>query len=125
MKRRFIDAYGETLLACFERRSEYEIIERDDGWIEAGPARNYLREFKEWPAYQRRAMTQVHGPRVLDVGCGAGRHLLHLQRQGCAVTGIDNSPLAIRVCKRRGARATRACCRSSGLENSPRRGSIP
>jgi SAM-dependent methyltransferase len=107
MKQRFIDAYGATLLGCFAGRSEHEILERDDGYIEAGPARTYFREYKQWPAFERRAMKQVIGPRVLDIGCGAGRHLLHLQRAGFGVTGIDNSPLAIRVCRRRGARDAR------------------
>ena len=40
--------------------------------------------------------------RVLDVGCGAGRHALHLQEQGFDVLGIDNSPLAIKTCRLRG-----------------------
>ena len=40
--------------------------------------------------------------RVLDVGCGAGRCSLYLQRKGFDVIGIDNSPLAIKVCKLRG-----------------------
>ena len=46
-------------------------------------------------------MAYVHG-RVLDIGCGAGRHALYLQEQGHPVTGIDISPLAIDVCKARG-----------------------
>jgi len=40
--------------------------------------------------------------RVLDIGCGAGRHSLYLQRKGFDVLGIDISPLAIKVCKLRG-----------------------
>ena len=40
--------------------------------------------------------------RVLDVGCGAGRHSLYLQKKGFDVLGIDVSPLAIEVCKLRG-----------------------
>ncbi|KPV63337.1 MAG: tellurite resistance protein TehB [Candidatus Bathyarchaeota archaeon BA1] len=40
--------------------------------------------------------------RVLDVGCGVGRHSLYLQKKGFDVLGIDNSPLAIKVCKLRG-----------------------
>lgn len=39
---------------------------------------------------------------VLDVGCGAGRALLHLRERGLQVTGIDNSPGAIEVCRLRG-----------------------
>jgi len=40
--------------------------------------------------------------RVLDIGCGAGRHSLYLQEKGFDVLGIDISPLAIKVCKLRG-----------------------
>jgi 2-polyprenyl-3-methyl-5-hydroxy-6-metoxy-1,4-benzoquinol methylase len=38
----------------------------------------------------------------LDIGCGAGRHSLYLQKRGFDVLGIDSSPLAIKVCKLRG-----------------------
>ena len=40
--------------------------------------------------------------RVLDIGCGAGRHSLYLQKKGLNVLAIDSSPLAIEVCKLRG-----------------------
>ncbi|MFB0502311.1 MAG: class I SAM-dependent methyltransferase [Candidatus Bathyarchaeia archaeon] len=42
--------------------------------------------------------------RVLDVGCGAGRHSLYLQETGLDVLGIDISPLAIKICMLRGLR---------------------
>ena len=40
--------------------------------------------------------------RILDIGCGAGRHSLYLQQKGFDVTGIDISPGAVKVCKFRG-----------------------
>src|ERR1043165_3676282 len=43
----------------------------------------------------------------LDVGCGAGRHSLYLQAKGFDVTGIDNSPLAIEICRQRGLKKTK------------------
>jgi cyclopropane fatty-acyl-phospholipid synthase-like methyltransferase len=48
-------------------------------------------------------MQYVRG-NVLDVGCGAGRVALYLQKKGFNVLGIDLSPLAVKVCKRRGVR---------------------
>ncbi len=35
-------------------------------------------------------------------GCGMGRHALYLQEQGFDVTGTDNSPLVVKICKLRG-----------------------
>ena len=35
---------------------------------------------------------------VLDVACGAGRHMRWLQAQGHTVTGVDRSPEAIAAC---------------------------
>jgi SAM-dependent methyltransferase len=51
-------------------------------------------------------MRYVRG-RTLDVGCGAGRVCLHLQERGQEVVGIDVSPGAIEVCRRRGVRDAR------------------
>jgi SAM-dependent methyltransferase len=45
--------------------------------------------------------------RVLDVGCGAGRVAIELQRRGHEVVGIDVSPLALEVARRCGAKDVR------------------
>jgi len=39
--------------------------------------------------------------RVLDLGCGAGRHILHLSKLGFEVHGLDFSAEALRICWRR------------------------
>ena len=33
--------------------------------------------------------------RILDLGCGNGRHVVHLDKQGFAVTGLDISPTGL------------------------------
>ena len=38
--------------------------------------------------------------RVLDVGCGLGRHAILLAREGFEVYGSDHSPTAIETCRR-------------------------
>lgn len=97
------DAYGQQLLAQLEKQeATFEIIERDDNFIDAGSdAGRYFSEYKDWSPLEQQAITFASG-RVLDIGCGAGRHALYLQEKGFDATGIDNSPGAIKVCKQRG-----------------------
>lgn len=96
------DAYGQEIWAYYKGKDSFEITERDDGYFEAftGP-KAYFSEYEDWSPREKRAMEYVKG-RVLDIGCGAGRHSLYLQKKGFDVLGIDNSPLAIKVCKLRG-----------------------
>jgi SAM-dependent methyltransferase len=86
-------------------RPVIEIIERDDGLINGAPADHYLAEPDQWQPHDHRALRLVRGA-VLDVGTGAGRTALELQRRGMAVTGLDTSAGAIEVARRRGLRDT-------------------
>ncbi len=97
------DAYGRQLLAQYEGgEPTAEIVERDDGYIDTGADPGaYFETYEDWAVEERRAMRFARG-RVLDIGCGAGRHSLHLQEKGLDVTGIDNSPGAVKVCRLRG-----------------------
>ncbi|MFW5786021.1 MAG: class I SAM-dependent methyltransferase [bacterium] len=80
----------------------FEIVERDDGYIgfSRGPER-YFSPYDQWPQYERDALSFARG-RVVDVGCGAGRHSIHLKSQGHAVVPLDNSPGAVEVSRLRG-----------------------
>lgn len=86
-------------------RPVIEVIERDDGLINGAPADHYLGEPNEWQPHDHRALRLARGA-VLDVGVGAGRTALELQRRGMAVTGLDTSPGAIEVARKRGLRDT-------------------
>ncbi len=99
------DAYGRALLAQYESGEPVaEFIERSDGYMDTGADPGaYFETYREWPVAERRAICFAKG-RVLDIGCGAGRHSLYLQEKGLAVTGVDSSPGAIQVCKLRGLR---------------------
>jgi SAM-dependent methyltransferase len=101
------DAYGHEVYDYLRGRGGYELIERDDGHIEdsGGPA-VYFTPYKKWGNHEKAAVKLVRG-RVLDIGCGAGRHALYLQGKGLDVTGIDASPLAVKTCKLRGLRKAR------------------
>jgi SAM-dependent methyltransferase len=100
------DAYGKQLLAQYNRQTPTsEIIERDDNYIETGSAAgSYFTEYDEWHELERQAIDRARG-KILDIGCGAGRHSLYLQSKGFDATGIDNSPGAIKVCKLRGLKS--------------------
>jgi SAM-dependent methyltransferase len=97
------DAFGENLLAQYHGgRSMAEIVERDDGHIDTGSDPGaYFETYKDWSKGEQRAIALARG-RVLDIGCGAGRHSLYLQRKGLDVTAIDSSPGAIEVCRLQG-----------------------
>lgn len=96
------DAIGHGMLEYFNTGRAVEIIERDDGYTNASEGyAAYFLDFEQWPERYRDAVKHVHG-RVLDIGCGAGRHTLHLQNQGFSVTAVDSSPKAIEVCRLRG-----------------------
>ena len=105
MKKRKLedDAFGQMLWAYYKGKEVFEIWERDDGYISASSSavKKYFSEYVNWAQHEKRAMEFVKG-RVLDIGCGAGRHSLYLQKRGFDVLGIDNSPLAIEICKLRG-----------------------
>jgi SAM-dependent methyltransferase len=103
------DTFGQEMWACYKGSKEAsEIVERDDGYFNATPGnpKSYFSEYEDWTPIERKAMELVKG-RVLDIGCGAGRHSLYLQNQGFDVLGIDSSPLAIKICKLRGLKKTR------------------
>jgi SAM-dependent methyltransferase len=102
------DAFGHMLLDYHNGdRSGREIVERDDGYfdVSGGPAA-YFTEYRRWHPHERKAMHYAKG-RVLDIGCGAGRHAIYLQGEGHDVTGIDVSPLALKVARARGLRKTK------------------
>lgn len=96
------DAFGQLLLDHLAGRGGQAILERDDGRAQpALPAAVFFGAFDKWPPEEQQVFEGVQG-RVLDVGCGAGRHSLEAQRRGCEVVAIDISPGAVEVARRRG-----------------------
>ncbi len=95
------DAHGRLMYDFLKGEETFEIIERDDGCFQALPASGYFSPYHKWPTRHKNAMKYVKG-RVLDIGCGAGRHSLYFQRKGFNVLGIDISPYAIRTSRLRG-----------------------
>ncbi len=100
------DAYGQAMLDYLEGERHFNpIIERDDGMIDVDFGLEVYFG-KRWTKPEREALRLAQG-RVLDVGAGAGRVALYLQERGHDVFALDNSPLAVKVMKRRGVRTAK------------------
>jgi SAM-dependent methyltransferase len=88
------ELYGATL------RRRGTLVLRD----EAGAARPV--PLDAWlgaaGAVDERVLARARGP-VLDVGCGPGRHIHALARRGVLAVGVDVSPVAVALARRRGA----------------------
>jgi SAM-dependent methyltransferase len=101
------DAQGHAWYDYFKDKSVTEFIERDDGYLDADVGiANYFSEYKDWSKHIQHAIKLVKG-KVLDIGCGVGRHSLYLQNNGYDVLGIDMSPLAIKISKLQGLKKTK------------------
>ncbi|TFG07544.1 class I SAM-dependent methyltransferase [Candidatus Thorarchaeota archaeon] len=95
------DVFGKVMLDAADGKDALHQIERDDGYIDKSSGKQYVAEFEDWFKGQQEAIQLAKG-RVLDIGCGAGRVSLYLQKKGHDVTAIDISPGAVQVSKNRG-----------------------
>jgi SAM-dependent methyltransferase len=94
-----------------------EIVERDDGFIAATDAARYFGPPSVWPAEETMACDLAEG-RVLDIGCGPGRHAVELRRRGLDVTGLEPSPAAAEVAEHRGVPVLRRTIEQVGPDGS-------
>lgn len=95
------DIFGNIMYDAWKgKNTEYD-LERDDGYINAANGKQYIAPYSEWWASERLATLKFQGP-LLDIGCGAGRVAKYCQERNIEYTGIDISPKAIQVCKKRG-----------------------
>ena len=109
------DLFGMALLDYQNKRHNENIRTFSSLDEEAIMPLPYLfRTYVEMPPLEQMALQKCRG-KVLDIGCGAGSHALHLQNQGFEVTALDVSPGAIAVCRMRGIEKT---VRSSVLDHS-------
>lgn len=99
------DVLGDALKAFYfdnnttdKLTTQSSIAEEDEM-----PLDYLLRSFANMPPLEQKALQLAKG-KVLDVGCGAGSHSLHLQSQGLKVQAIDVSIGAIEVAQDRGVK---------------------
>lgn len=95
-------AFGAMLRSVHTGAGGIGAIERDDGLIEPHDTHQYFTGAPEWSTLDRQACSTATGV-VLDIGCGAGRHVLNLQQHGLRATGFDVSAGACQVARARGA----------------------
>jgi len=93
------DAFGRALLDLVAGAADPIVVERDDGLV-ALDSIDYLAGLDQ---HDQWALDRATG-RVLDVGAGAGRGSLALQKRGQEVVALDVSPGATLACQRRGVR---------------------
>jgi SAM-dependent methyltransferase len=106
------DSFGNNIFESFNSGnlySGYEIEERSDGrFILYGDSNSYFEPFEEWTTIQRLTAPEMKG-KILDVGCGGGKHSLYFQENGQEVYAMDNSPKAIQTCIQRGIQKSIVC----------------
>ena len=82
-----------------------------------------LYEDKDYAKEAQFVLEQIHklAPkpelRVLDLGCGTGRHAVALAERGIRVIGIDRSPFMVAAAERRREQPTSNFARSSGVSS--------
>jgi ubiquinone/menaquinone biosynthesis C-methylase UbiE len=77
------------------RRGEGGLMaEWDDIYREQGV---FMKKPMEFIVQNVNTLREYNVKKVLDLGCGTGRHLIHLIEEGFDVVGVDNSPKAIEL----------------------------
>ncbi|MDY6778761.1 MAG: class I SAM-dependent methyltransferase [Candidatus Nanohaloarchaea archaeon] len=102
------DAFGHMVWDHYQGRPSFEAVEMDTGYLTAispGPEW-YFDAYEDWPDREQEVVDTAEGT-VLDLGCGAGRHSLYLQRQGHEVLAVDTSGYALKTAEARGVARTR------------------
>ena len=98
------DPFGKALYDYWKGDHKTpHIIRRDDGFVDEDSSKDYFRKYGQFPDIEKDLLKFVKG-KILDIGCGAGRHVLYLQKRGFDIVGVDSSPLAVKVCKERGCK---------------------
>ncbi len=80
-------AFADVTIVAYRRRAKRAAA----NWRRVRVPSRMLRRFVEM---------LPRGARVLDYGCGIGRELAWMRRQGCVVEGLDGTPEFVRAARR-------------------------
>jgi ubiquinone/menaquinone biosynthesis C-methylase UbiE len=69
-----------------------------DSWFE-NPQNRFVSDLED--ELMLRLLNPVRGERILDIGCGTGRHLQLFLERGLDITGLDPSPHMLEVAKKK------------------------
>ena len=98
------DVFGKALLDYFSGNYTEDIITSTNISEEDELPLPYLfRDYDEMSELEQKAL-QLSKGKILDVGCGAGNHSLHLQKKGFDIKAIDVSKGAVEVTQKRGVK---------------------
>lgn len=95
------DVFGKALMSYYEGDKTKIRLRRDDNYLDEEDVGMYFSDYDDFPEYEKQILEYADG-KILDIGCGAGRCSIHLQRRGCHVIGMDFSKLATKVSIMRG-----------------------
>lgn len=109
------DPFADALEEYIATGKAMLTITRDDGYSNLEIVAWYFTTFPDFWAIEKPVLKFARG-RVLDVGCGAGRIALYLQRKGLAVTAMDSSPRVAALASAHGVRDVRV---ASACERLP------
>jgi ubiquinone/menaquinone biosynthesis C-methylase UbiE len=77
---------------------DFKAAQRYDDWYQ-DPRNRFIAALEDQLIL--RLLKPVRGERVLDVGCGTGRHLLAFLKMGLDVTGVDASPYMLDIARKK------------------------
>jgi ubiquinone/menaquinone biosynthesis C-methylase UbiE len=82
---------------------DFKAARQYDSWYE-NPQNRFVADLED--QILLRLLQPVRGERVLDIGCGTGRHLAMFLKMGLDITGLDASPHMLEIARKRlGSRA--------------------
>jgi len=96
-----LELFARAMLDHWMGKKAVVTFERDDGYLDDSTLETYFAPASKWPRMEQEALREVKG-RVLDLGCGPGRHVLYLQKRGLDVVGLDASPTQVALARIRG-----------------------